>query len=112
MLGAGPNAALAHPFAANLTLREGDIVRCDVGGSYSGYYSDLARTAVVGRANSQQAEIYAKLWEIHEETIAAARPGAREPRLARRICRAPGWFCGSLDSGPRFLPLLGARRGK
>ena len=77
VLGAGPNASLAHPYAANLILREGDIVRCDVGGSYSGYYSDLARTAVVGRATPQQSEIYQKLWAIHEETIAAARPGAR-----------------------------------
>ena len=77
VLGAGVNAAQAHPFAANLTLQSGDIVRCDVGGAYSGYYSDMARTAVMGRASAEQADTYRKLWQIHNETIAAAVPGAR-----------------------------------
>jgi Xaa-Pro dipeptidase len=77
VLGAGANASMAHPYASNLTLREGDIVRCDVGGHYGGYYSDLARTSVVGPARSEQVDIYQRLWEIHEETIAAARPGVR-----------------------------------
>ncbi len=81
VLGAGPGAALAHPVAANRPLEEGDIVRCDVGGFYSGYYSDLARTAVVGRATPEQERTYDMLWQIHEETIQAARPGVRAKDL-------------------------------
>lgn len=81
VLAAGPSAALAHPVAANRPLREGDVVRCDVGGYYSGYYSDLARTAVVGRATAEQRKIYRDLWEIHEKLISLARPGVRAKDL-------------------------------
>jgi Xaa-Pro dipeptidase len=77
VLGAGPSAALAHPSATQRPLEVGDVVRCDAGGHYSGYYSDLARTAVVGRATDEQQDIYRRLWAVHESTIAAALPGVR-----------------------------------
>jgi Xaa-Pro dipeptidase len=75
VLGAGPNAALAHPYAQNRPLQEGDIVRCDVGGYFSGYFSDLARTAVVGTATAEQQQAYKNLWQVHELLIAAVQPG-------------------------------------
>lgn len=75
VLGSGPSAALAHPAPMNRALEQGDVVRCDVGGYYRGYYSDLARTAVVGEPTKEQADTYRQLWDIHEETIAAIRPG-------------------------------------
>ncbi len=81
VLGAGPGASLAHPVAANRPLEEGDVVRCDVGGFYSGYYSDLARTAIVGHATPQQEKAYELVWQVHEETIAAARPGMQAKEL-------------------------------
>jgi Xaa-Pro dipeptidase len=81
VLGAGPSAELAHPMAVNRPIEEGDVVRCDVGGYYSGYYSDLARTAVVGKATAEQKQLYHNLWQIHEELIAEARPGVRAKDL-------------------------------
>ncbi|HZQ05979.1 MAG TPA: Xaa-Pro peptidase family protein [Anaerolineae bacterium] len=81
VLGAGANAALGHPSATNVPLQVGDIVRCDVGGYYSGYYSDLARTAVVGHASPEQKKIYSNLWAIHEKLIGSARVGVRAQDL-------------------------------
>jgi Xaa-Pro aminopeptidase len=81
VFGAGPSAAIAHPVAMNRPLCEGDIVRCDVGGYYSGYYSDLARMAVVGRATADQRKVYRNLVQIHEELTAQARPGIRAKDL-------------------------------
>lgn len=75
VVGAGPTASEAHPVALNRALEEGDVVRCDVGGYYSGYYSDLARTAVVGTPTREQSDIYRRLWHIHEETISHANVG-------------------------------------
>lgn len=80
-LGAGPNEAYTHPYAGDYTLAEGDIIGCDVGGKWRGYFSDLARVAVIGKATCHQEEQYRKLWEIHEETIAAIRPGLRASEL-------------------------------
>ncbi len=81
VLGAGPSASLAHPVPLNRPLEVGDIVRCDVGGYYGGYYSDLARTAVVGEASEELQETYHKLWQAHETTIAAIAPGIRANEL-------------------------------
>jgi Xaa-Pro aminopeptidase len=88
VLGAGPSAALAHPTPSNRPLERGDVVRCDVGGYFSGYLSDLARTAVVGEPTPEQVEAYQKLFEIHEETIAAARPGIRAKDLFQHCKQA------------------------
>ena len=75
VLGSGENAALAHPFASDRVTRSGDVLRVDVGGSFSGYFSDLARTMVVGKASDHQRDVYRRLWDIHETVIGAVRPG-------------------------------------
>jgi Xaa-Pro aminopeptidase len=80
-LGAGPNVFHAHPKAGDYVIRSGDLLACDVGGRFRGYYSDIARTAVVGEATSHQAEAYGTLWKIHEQVIAEIRPGVRASDL-------------------------------
>lgn len=77
VLGAGQNAKFIHAVAGQYRLTTGDILRCDVGGRWRGYYSDIARTVVVGKANQKQIEIYKILWDVHEETIDHAKPGVK-----------------------------------
>lgn len=81
VLAAGPSAGIVHAAAQNRALERGDLLRCDIGGYFSGYYSDLARTAVVGRAAPQQRDIYRRLWEVHDEVIGQARPGVHAKDL-------------------------------
>jgi len=80
-LGAGPNESHTHPFASNYALARGDMIGCDVGGRWAGYYSDLARVAVVGKPTQYQEDFYKRLWEIHENTIAMIKPGIRASDL-------------------------------
>lgn len=87
VLGSGENAAMAHPFASERVLKDGDLLRVDVGGSFHGYYSDLARTMVVGRASEHQRDVYRRLWDVHETVIGAVRPGVRASELYR-LCAA------------------------
>lgn len=77
VLGSGENTSLAHPLASDRVMKDGDLLRVDVGGSFHGYYSDLARTMVVGKASAHQRDVYRRLWEVHETVIAAIRPGVR-----------------------------------
>lgn len=77
ILASGENTALAHPIASSRVLRDGDLLRVDVGGSFQGYFSDLARTMVVGRASQRQRDVYRRLWEVQETVIAAVCPGIR-----------------------------------
>lgn len=75
MLGAGPNARFIHQLPTAYRLSCGDLCRLDVGALHQGYQSDLAHTAVVAPPAPQQRDAYRRLWEVHEEVIAAIRPG-------------------------------------
>jgi Xaa-Pro aminopeptidase len=86
VLGAGENTAIAHPHPSARPLRSGDPLRVDVGGSFDGYYSDLARTMVAGRASQRHRDIYARLWEAHEAVIQTVKPGVASSRLFT-VCR-------------------------
>ena len=75
VVAAGPNASVTHPVPTDRPLERGDVLRCDIGGYYHGYYSDIARTATVGRATEEQRSIYERLAQAQGEVIAAAVPG-------------------------------------
>jgi Xaa-Pro aminopeptidase len=57
-------------------LERGDIVRTDVIGTSGHYYSDVARTAVVGEPSAEQRKIYGLLFDVHRRCLEAIRPGA------------------------------------
>ena len=86
VLAAGTNTTINHPYPSGKQLVAGETLRVDIGGVFDGYQSDVARTAVVGRASDAQQSLYQRLREIERETIAAARPGVRACDLYA-ICR-------------------------
>ncbi len=71
----GPNTGHAHPDPTDYVAREGDLLKTDCGGYFAGYYSDIGRTAVLGRATPEQRSVYSRLAEVHRETIESMRPG-------------------------------------
>ena len=77
VLAAGEHTKRVHHFPNTDPMPRGGIVHFDGGGFWHGYYSDLARTAVVGRATDDQRDIYARLWAVQQETIDAVRVGRR-----------------------------------
>ena len=77
VLAAGANTAINHPYPSHKELTDGEVLRVDVGGVFDGYQSDVARTAVVGRATGEQQSFHRGLRDIERETMMAARPGMR-----------------------------------
>ena len=77
MLVVGAGERSAHPNAppTDRELRAGDVVRIDVIGTSGGYYSDVARTAVVGEPTDEQRRIYEVLMDVHSRALEALRPG-------------------------------------
>jgi len=75
VLGAGHNAAVVHPKPSTYRIKKGDIVRVDLGAWFSGYLSDLGRTAVVGRPTQRQRDYYDKLRRAEDAIIAVTKPG-------------------------------------
>jgi Xaa-Pro dipeptidase len=57
-------------------LAPGDIVRTDVIGTAGHYYSDVARTAIVGEPSAEQRKVYDLLIDVHRRCLEALRPGA------------------------------------
>ena len=101
-LAAGSNGSRAHHLPDESRLEPGQIVRTDLGGYFAGYYSDLARTYVVGEPSREQADTYRKLRGIYDEVIATMTVG-RPVNVLYETCRA-----GFEREGLRFfMPHIG-----
>jgi Xaa-Pro aminopeptidase len=84
ILAAGERSLVGHPVPTAEPLRDGDMIRTDVGGRFGGYLSDLARTGVIGRPDPAVADAYGRLADIHDQILGAVRPGAAARDLLLR----------------------------
>jgi Xaa-Pro dipeptidase len=76
VVGSGERSAHLNAPPTDRELQNGDVVRTDVIGTATHYYSDVARTAVVGEPSAEQLEVYELLVDVHERCLDALRPGA------------------------------------
>jgi Xaa-Pro dipeptidase len=77
----GERSALADAYATPAALREGDLVRFDIGCTVDGYWADMARTAVVGEPTREQQQRYDALLEGEEAQRTLARSGVSAGEL-------------------------------
>ncbi len=71
----GERTALADTYPTERPWRPGELARFDVGCVYRGYWSDMARTAVLGEPDRRMSTRYAALLAGEEQQLALARPG-------------------------------------
>jgi len=71
---AGPRAGLFHPLATDMSVERGMMVMTDFGGWKDGYFSDVTRTAVMGRATDRQRDLYARVSEAKHAVVEFIRP--------------------------------------
>ena len=88
IVGSGPNSASPHHEPGARIVTEGDMVVCDFGGRWGGYYSDSTRTFVVGEPTAEQTE-------VHSVVLAANEAGRQAIR--------PGVLCEEIDSAARTV---------
>jgi Xaa-Pro dipeptidase len=84
VVGAGERSGFANAAPTRRPLQNGDIVRVDVIGTGDNYYSDVARTAVIGRATDEQLRAWSYLVEARKVALDAMRPGASTRAMYRR----------------------------
>lgn len=77
IVASGKRSALPHGVASEKILEKGDFITLDFGAFYKGYCSDITRTVVLGKPNSQQQEIYDIVLEAGKRTLSALRAGMR-----------------------------------
>ncbi len=82
IMGAGENTGL-HVEASDYAIKDGDIMKSDCGGLYEGYFSNIGRTAKLGKLNDEDRSIWTRLREIQHELINMLRPGNNGGELFR-----------------------------
>jgi Xaa-Pro aminopeptidase len=75
IVASGPNSASPHHDPGERVIGAGDAVVLDIGGTRAGYCSDTTRTAFVGEAPAEFAELYAVLRRAQEAACHAVAPG-------------------------------------
>ena len=86
-LGTGTRSYEWHARPGATRLQAGHVLHTDVAGNFTGYWSDLARTAFVGKPGPRERDIYDRLYQTHVETLEAIRPGLRAGDLYS-VCQA------------------------
>jgi len=84
----GENCRQGHRFGSLRRIQEGDVIHADAKGRFSGYWADVSRMAVVGKARAEHVEAYGRLFAIERELIEAVKPGLAVSDLYRRASEA------------------------
>jgi Xaa-Pro dipeptidase len=71
----GENSAEPHHSPGDRKLKKGDYVLTDYGAKYKDYTADTTRTAVFGKATSEQKEIYSIVYRAQSESMNMIKPG-------------------------------------
>jgi Xaa-Pro aminopeptidase len=103
IVASGPNGASPHHEPGDRVIEDGDLVVCDFGGRWDGYYSDSTRTFTVGEPSVGQVEVYDLVLEANEAGRAAVESGApcqEIDRAARKVIEDAGY-------GDRFIHRTG-----
>ena len=86
----GENMAPPHRICSEKIIRHGDIVFIDIGANWNGYFGDVARTTICGKASAEQKKIYTAVYEGLQAGIAEMRPGRTNKDVAEALIRH-GW---------------------
>ena len=78
----GPRTGNFHPTAGEGKIASGMLVKTDFGGSLDGYLSDIARTAVMGKATDNQKQLHAKVTHVKDRIVDFIRPGMPASEVA------------------------------
>jgi Xaa-Pro aminopeptidase len=76
-IGVGLRSAMTNVQPSEQVLRNGDIIRFDVGGRYQHYRADIARNGVLGEPSKKLAKYHRAIRVGLERAIEMIRPGVR-----------------------------------
>jgi Xaa-Pro aminopeptidase len=98
----GEHMAPPHRICSDKLIRHGDVVFIDIGAAWGGYFGDMARTIICGKASDEQKRIYTAVYEGLKAGIAEMRPGRTNKDAAEALIRAADKY----GLGGRFLSLF------
>ena len=98
----GEHMAPPHRICSDKLIRHGDVVFIDIGAAWSGYFGDMARTVICGKASDDQRKIYTAVYDALTAGIAEMRPGRTNRDAANALIKAADKY----GLGGRFLSLF------
>lgn len=90
----GPDAADPHGTPGGRTLRAGDFIMMDMGTPIDGYWGDMTRTVMFGRADEKQIHVYETVRRAQQAALEAVALGVRcrdVDAAARDVIRDAGY---------------------
>jgi Xaa-Pro aminopeptidase len=98
----GEHMSPPHRQCSDKLIRHGDVVFIDIGASWNGYFGDVARTTVCGKASREQRRIHTAVYESLQAGITLMRPGHTNVDVSRAMIEKANEY----DLGSRFLSLF------
>ena len=98
----GEHMAPPHRICSDKLIRHGDVVFIDIGAAWGGYFGDMARTVICGKASDEQKKIYTAVFHGLQAGIAEMRPGRTNKDAANALIKAADKY----GLGGRFLSLF------
>jgi Xaa-Pro aminopeptidase len=98
----GEHMAPPHRICSDKLIRHGDVVFIDIGAAWGGYFGDMARTVICGKASDEQKKIYTAVYEGLKAGIAEMHPGRTNKDAADAVIKAADKY----GLGGRFLSLF------
>ncbi len=86
-INAGPNTGFPHMDPSSNTVKPGDILKADTGGFYQRYFSNVGRTAKLGKPTDEDLSWWGRLRDIHHRIIDMVRPGNTGAQLFTEATR-------------------------
>ncbi|MCX8033817.1 MAG: aminopeptidase P family protein [Thermodesulfovibrio sp.] len=94
IVASGSNSSMPHWRNSDKLLKKGDFVIIDWGAEYKGYYSDITRTFIIGKASKKQIEIYNTVNHARAQAISSISKGIKAKKIdvkARNLIKHSGY---------------------
>ena len=88
MCGVGAKGGVLFTHPCGSKVKEGDIIRFDLGTVHMGYRSDLSRTAVLGEPSERLLKLHRALLEAQQKGIKEIKPGTKLCKIHEIIKKA------------------------
>jgi Xaa-Pro aminopeptidase len=85
IVASGDHTCPLHRFASDRMINHGDLVFMDLGGCFTGYFSDATRTIIFGKPTNAQKEIYKAVYGMIQEIGRSMKPGTTNIELNEKV---------------------------
>jgi len=85
VVASGDRSGLPNGKPTNRVMNKGELLRVDILGTYSCYFSDIARTVSIGKPQDRWVDIWARIYDTQQQLLEMVRPGVHTDDIYQRF---------------------------